>query len=100
VVRWIDPTPSFALCQLPFREDERAFLFPSLTNLTSKSGQPIEHHKLLPTDDQLIMMDELVEEMDLDVFAVEDEETGCVFPLARRRQGAGTLIDPVRTTRQ
>jgi hypothetical protein len=46
------------------------------------------------------MMDELVEEMDLDVFAVEDEETGCVFPLARRRQGAGTLIDPVRTTRQ
>ena len=59
---------------MPFAEDERSFYFPSLNNLYSKSGKPIADHPLLPTDNQLLLMDKLVEGMDLDVYEeIEDE---------------------------
>jgi len=59
---------------MPFAEDERSFYFPSLNNLYSKSGKPIVDHPLLPTDNQLLLMDKLVEGMDLDVYEeIEDE---------------------------
>jgi ATP-dependent DNA helicase 2 subunit 2 len=58
---------------MPFAEDERSFYFPSLSDLYSKSGKPITSHPLLPTDEQLLLMDKLVEGMDLDVYEeVED----------------------------
>lgn len=59
---------------MPFAEDERSFFFPSLNDLCSKSGKQITEHPLLPTDNQLLLMDKLVEGMDLDVYEeVEDE---------------------------
>jgi ATP-dependent DNA helicase 2 subunit 2 len=59
---------------MPFAEDERSFFFPSLNDLYSKSGKQITEHPLLPTDNQLLLMDKLVEGMDLDVYEeVEDE---------------------------
>ncbi|KAJ9120113.1 hypothetical protein QFC22_003011 [Naganishia vaughanmartiniae] len=59
--------------QMPFAEDEKAFFFPSLTELKSKSGKPIIEHRLLPTEEQDSLMHDLVDEMDLDDFA--DPET-------------------------
>jgi ATP-dependent DNA helicase 2 subunit 2 len=59
---------------MPFAEDERSFFFPSLNDLYSKYGKQITEHPLLPTDNQLLLMDKLVEGMDLDVYEeVEDE---------------------------
>jgi ATP-dependent DNA helicase 2 subunit 2 len=59
---------------MPFAEDEKAFFFPSLTELKSKSGKPITEHRLLPTEEQDSLMHDLVDEMDLDDFA--DPDTG------------------------
>ncbi len=59
--------------QLPFKEDERGFIFPSLSKLVSKTGQVITEHKLLPTDQQLLLMNELVGEMDLDTLAEDND---------------------------
>jgi ATP-dependent DNA helicase 2 subunit 2 len=59
---------------LPFAEDERNFFFPSLNQLKSKSGKPIEEHPLLATEEQIDLMSNLVDEMDLDPLG--DSETG------------------------
>lgn len=58
--------------QVPFKEDESVFDFPSLTKLVSKTGQRIHEHPLLPTDEQMQLMDQLVDGMDLDTL----EEVG------------------------
>lgn len=55
--------------QLPFAEDERNFLFPSLSKLVNRKGQEVEEHPRLPNDEQLALMDKYVGEMDLDAFA-------------------------------
>lgn len=59
---------------MPFAEDERNFFFPSLTQLKSKSGKPIEEHPLLPTEQQVDLMSDLVDEMNLDPLG--NPETG------------------------
>lgn len=64
----------FSYLQMPFAEDEKAFFFPSLTDLKSKSGKPITEHRLLSTEEQDDLMYDLVDEMDLDDFA--NPETG------------------------
>jgi hypothetical protein len=43
-----------------------------LTQLKSKSGKPIEQHPLLPTEHQLDLMSDLVDEMNLDPLGVDD----------------------------
>lgn len=55
--------------QLPFAEDERNFLFPSLSKLVNRKGQEVEEHPRLPNDEQMALMDRYVGEMDLDAFA-------------------------------
>jgi ATP-dependent DNA helicase 2 subunit 2 len=49
-----------------------------LTNLKTEGGKVVKEHPLLPTKEQSTLMDELVQEMDLDVYAAkqvsEDDE--------------------------
>lgn len=59
--------------QLPFAEDEHKFWFPSLTTYKTTSGKVLKEHHLLPTDEQCDLMDKLVEGLDLDDYAAEEE---------------------------
>lgn len=63
------------LCQLPFAEDQRKYLFPSLTELKLKSGNKTvtAHSRLLPDGEMLAAMDDYVEAMDLHKLEEDDE---------------------------
>nr|XP_019013387.1 uncharacterized protein I206_01453 [Kwoniella pini CBS 10737]OCF52168.1 hypothetical protein I206_01453 [Kwoniella pini CBS 10737] len=57
--------------KLPFAEDEHNFWFPSLTTYKTATGKVVKEHPLLPTDEQCELMDDLVQSMDLDMYARE-----------------------------
>jgi ATP-dependent DNA helicase 2 subunit 2 len=63
-------------CQLPFAEDERKFILPSLTSLETRSGNKTvtTHSRLLPTKEMLDAMDDYVDAMDLSKLKGEDDE--------------------------
>lgn len=69
-----DGTEYMYWVQMPFAEDERRFLFPSLERLVDKKGREVREHELLPTEEQMMLMDRFVEEMDLDSFGEEAED--------------------------
>ncbi|KAG5372270.1 ATP-dependent DNA helicase II subunit 2 [Yarrowia sp. C11] len=67
---------ALVFCQLPFAEDERHFLLPSLTSLETRSGDKTvtTHSRLLPTKEMLSAMDDYVDAMDLSKLNDEDGE--------------------------
>lgn len=60
------------MSQLPYSEDWRRQLFPSLTTLKTRSGKELIEHKQLPTEKQLLCMSDFVDTMDLE--EVQEEE--------------------------
>ncbi|KAH7883997.1 SPOC domain-like protein [Phlebopus sp. FC_14] len=60
--------------QMPFADDIRHYTFPSLSTLTSRTGERITKHPYLPTDQQLEAMDKFVDAMDLMEAGENDEE--------------------------
>lgn len=63
------------VAQMPFADDVRHYTFPSLSTLTSRSGERMTRHAYLPTEEQLEAMDKFVDAMDL-TDAGEEEEDG------------------------
>ena len=59
---------------MPYAEDIRAILFPSLTNLFNRHGERLEEHRLLPTPAQNEAMSAFVDAMDLSEAGPLDEE--------------------------
>ncbi|KAK9472412.1 SPOC like C-terminal domain-containing protein [Dipodascopsis tothii] len=47
-------------CQLPFTEDRRPYVFPSLTTIRSLKGEVLTKHRFLPTDEMRTSMREYV----------------------------------------
>ncbi|KAI6022554.1 SPOC domain-like protein [Pisolithus marmoratus] len=60
--------------QMPFADDIRHYTFPSLTTLTSRTGERITKHPYLPNDEQLEAMDRLIDDMDLSDVGEKDEK--------------------------
>lgn len=67
---------ALVFCQLPFAEDQRMFILPSLTSLETRSGSKTvtTHSRLLPTKEMVTAMDEYVDAMDLSKLKGEDDE--------------------------
>ncbi|KAF8845541.1 ku80-like protein [Paxillus ammoniavirescens] len=63
--------------QMPFADDVRHYTFPSLSTLTSRSGERITKHAYLPTEEQLEAMDKFVDAMDLTDAGEEEEDGSC-----------------------
>ncbi|KIK99226.1 hypothetical protein PAXRUDRAFT_822994 [Paxillus rubicundulus Ve08.2h10] len=63
--------------QMPFADDVRHYTFPSLSVLTSRSGERITKHPYLPTEEQLEAMDMFVDAMDLTDAGEEEEDGSC-----------------------
>ncbi|KAF7310439.1 Ku domain-containing protein [Mycena chlorophos] len=62
----IDEGVDFLLwSHMPFADDVRKFMFPSLDTLISKKGEQLTEHAFLPTQPQLDAMDAFVDAMDL-----------------------------------
>lgn len=59
---------------MPFADDLRKYIFPSLDNLYNKKGERVTEHPYLPTDEQLEAMDEFVDSMDLMEAGPKDED--------------------------
>ncbi|KAI6153115.1 SPOC domain-like protein [Pisolithus tinctorius] len=64
----------FLWVQLPFADDIRHYTFPSLTTLTSRTGERITKHPYLPTEEQLEAMDQFIDDMDLSDAGEKDEK--------------------------
>ncbi|KAF9242344.1 SPOC domain-like protein [Melanogaster broomeanus] len=60
--------------QMPFADDARHYTFPSLSTLTSRSGEKITKHPYIPTEEQLEAMDKFVDAMDLMQGGEKDED--------------------------
>ncbi|KIJ21356.1 hypothetical protein PAXINDRAFT_123034 [Paxillus involutus ATCC 200175] len=63
--------------QMPFADDVRHYTFPSLSTLTSRSGERMTRHAYLPTEEQLEAMDKFVDAMDLTDAGEEEEDGSC-----------------------
>ncbi|TIB91063.1 SPOC domain-like protein [Wallemia mellicola] len=51
--------------RIPFADQMRNYSFPSLERVVTKSGEPLQNHKYLPTDKMCLAMDNFVNSMDL-----------------------------------
>ncbi|KAI5986333.1 SPOC like C-terminal domain-containing protein [Pisolithus albus] len=60
--------------QMPFADDIRHYTFPSLTTLTSRTGERITKHPYLPNEEQLEAMDRFIDDMDLSDAGEKDEK--------------------------
>ncbi|KAI6137070.1 SPOC domain-like protein [Pisolithus sp. B1] len=60
--------------QMPFADDIRHYTFPSLTTLTSRTGERITKHPYLPSEEQLATMDGFIDDMDLSDAGEKDEQ--------------------------
>lgn len=60
--------------QMPFSEDLRRPIFPSLTRLSTTKGREVTKHPTLPTDSQNESMSDFIDAMDLD--SAGRDETG------------------------
>ncbi|KAI6165394.1 SPOC domain-like protein [Pisolithus thermaeus] len=60
--------------QMPFADDIRHYTFPSLTTLTSRTGERITKHPYLPSEEQLATMDRFIDDMDLSDAGEKDEQ--------------------------
>lgn len=59
---------------MPFADDIRKYMFPSLDRLVNRQGELVTRHPYLPTEEQLEAMDDFVEAMDLTEAGEKDEE--------------------------
>lgn len=68
---------ALVICQLPFAEDERKFVLPSLTSLEVRSGGKTvtTHSRLLPSKEMLNAMDDYVDAMDLSKLNSDDGDS-------------------------
>ncbi|CAG8443041.1 817_t:CDS:10 [Ambispora leptoticha] len=67
------PRECLYFAKLPFKEEYRTCIFPSLSNIKDKTGKIIEQHKKLPTKEMLDKMGEYIAGMDLMEAAVDEE---------------------------
>ncbi|CAG8510008.1 7194_t:CDS:10 [Ambispora gerdemannii] len=67
------PRECLYFAKLPFKEDYRACVFPSLSNIKDKNGKILEQHKNLPTKEMLDKMGEYIAGMDLMEAAVDED---------------------------
>ncbi|KAG8758277.1 ATP-dependent DNA helicase II subunit 2 [Ceratobasidium sp. 423] len=89
LVRWVnrdDSDPKMGVCraepgevdcmmwvQVPFSEDIRRYVFPSLERYISKKGEILKEHPYIPTSDMNAAMDDWVDNMDLTDAGPKDE---------------------------
>ena len=59
--------------ELPFAEDVRSYRFPPLDRVVTVSGKVLTEHRHLPNDRLKQAMSDLVDEMDLSEYGVDDE---------------------------
>ena len=62
------------LYQMPFAEDLRRFVFPSLDIIKDKHGKQKTSHRFIPTPDMQKSMDDLVQSSDLRGAGPKDDD--------------------------
>ncbi|KAF5229383.1 hypothetical protein FAUST_10453 [Fusarium austroamericanum] len=58
---------------LPFAEDIRSYQFPPLDRVITVTGQTVNKHRLLPTDELNDAMSDYVDAMDLSTYGMDDD---------------------------
>jgi ATP-dependent DNA helicase 2 subunit 2 len=58
---------------LPFAEDIRTYQFPPLDRVVTISGQTLNKHRFLPSDELNEAMSDYVDAMDLSTYGIDDE---------------------------